>query len=91
MRYQFNFSTGGESGANIENAKRQSSLGASKPPASADAVIALDGEGGTLSEIGLALKLGRPVVAINAWREISQIRRAIDPAAAIELALQLAR
>ncbi len=59
--------------------------------ASADAVIALDGEGGTLSEIGLALKLGRPVVAIDAWREISQIRRAIDPSAAVELALQLAR
>ena len=59
--------------------------------ASADAVIALAGEGGTLSEIGLALKLGRPVVAIDAWREIRQVRRAIDPAAAVELALQLAR
>ena len=59
--------------------------------ASAHAVIALEGEGGTLSEIGLALKLGRPVVAIDAWRELSQVRRAIDPAAAVELVLHLAR
>jgi uncharacterized protein (TIGR00725 family) len=59
--------------------------------ASADAVIALEGEGGTLSEIGHALKLGRPVVAIDASREIPQVRRAIDPVAAAELALQLAR
>jgi uncharacterized protein (TIGR00725 family) len=59
--------------------------------ASADAVIALDGESGTLSEIGLALKLGRPVVAIDAWREIPQVRRAIDPIAAVELAVHLAR
>ncbi len=35
--------------------------------ASAAAVIALPGEGGTLSEIGLAIKLKRPVVALGAW------------------------
>jgi hypothetical protein len=36
LRYLFNFSTGGQSGANIENAKGQSSLGAgssNRPPA----------------------------------------------------------
>ncbi|RME22774.1 MAG: hypothetical protein D6798_15040 [Deltaproteobacteria bacterium] len=33
--------------------------------ASADAVVAIGGEAGTLSEIGLARKLGRPVVALS--------------------------
>ncbi len=32
---------------------------------SADAVIALAGEGGTLAEIGFALKLGRPLIALR--------------------------
>jgi hypothetical protein len=58
--------------------------------ASADAVIALEGEGGTLSEIGLALKLGRPVVALRAWRELAQIHHADEPDAAVEMALTLA-
>lgn len=34
---------------------------------SGDAVIAVGGEYGTLSEIGLAKKVGRPVVAISSW------------------------
>ncbi|MGH7840020.1 MAG: TIGR00725 family protein [Candidatus Binataceae bacterium] len=55
--------------------------------ASADAVVALEGEGGTLSEIGLALKLGRPLVALRAWPEIAGIAHADDPASAVELAL----
>jgi uncharacterized protein (TIGR00725 family) len=38
--------------------------------ASADAVIAMPGEAGTLSEIGLALKIGRPVVALGGWHQI---------------------
>ena len=33
----------------------------------ADAVIAVGGEYGTLSEIGFALKLGRPVVGLRTW------------------------
>jgi predicted Rossmann-fold nucleotide-binding protein len=33
-----------------------------------DAAIALAGEAGTLSEIGLALKLGTPLVYLGAWR-----------------------
>jgi len=32
-----------------------------------DAVIAIGGEWGTLSEIGFALKIGKPVVAWNSW------------------------
>jgi uncharacterized protein (TIGR00725 family) len=58
--------------------------------ATADAVVALAGEGGTLSEIGLAIKLGRPVVALRAWHEIERIARADDPEAAVDLALTLA-
>lgn len=58
--------------------------------ASADAVIALKGEGGTLSEIGLAIKLGRPVVALDSWAELQQINHANDPAEAVALALRLA-
>jgi uncharacterized protein (TIGR00725 family) len=58
--------------------------------ASAQAVVALAGEGGTLAEIGLALKLGRPVVALTAWESISGLRRAATPAAAVKLALELA-
>jgi uncharacterized protein (TIGR00725 family) len=57
--------------------------------ASADAVVALEGEGGTLSEIGLAIKLGRPVVALRAWHQLEMISHADDPDAAVGLALQL--
>jgi len=35
---------------------------------SGDAVIAISGSYGTLSEIGLAAKLGRPVVIVGGWR-----------------------
>lgn len=34
---------------------------------SGDVVIAIGGEYGTLSEIGLAKKVGRPVVALSSW------------------------
>jgi uncharacterized protein (TIGR00725 family) len=36
--------------------------------ASADVVVAVGGEWGTLSEIALAGVLGRPVVAVSGWR-----------------------
>jgi uncharacterized protein (TIGR00725 family) len=57
--------------------------------ASAHAVIALPGEAGTLSEIALALKIGRPVVALGAWHQIEGVRHAEDAEAAVALALQL--
>ncbi len=34
---------------------------------SGEVVIAVGGEYGTLSEIGLALKVGRPVIALESW------------------------
>jgi len=57
--------------------------------ASADAVVALEGEGGTLSEIGLAVKLCRPVVALRAWQQLEMIAHADDPDTAVKLALRL--
>ena len=35
---------------------------------SGDAVIAVGGSWGTLSEIGFARKLGRPVISVDSWR-----------------------
>jgi uncharacterized protein (TIGR00725 family) len=61
--------------------------------ASGDAVIAVGGEWGTLAEIGFARKLGRPVVILEGgWAvEGEGIVRAATPAAAVEVALALAR
>jgi uncharacterized protein (TIGR00725 family) len=53
---------------------------------SADAVVAIDGEYGTLSEIALALKAGIRVVALRSW-DIRGVLAADDPAAAVALAL----
>jgi uncharacterized protein (TIGR00725 family) len=59
----------------------------------ADAVIAVDGEFGTLSEIALALRLGKPVVGIDTWELRREgllddpIVRVSTPAEAVEAAL----
>ena len=58
--------------------------------ASADAVIALAGEGGTLAEIGFAIKFGKPIVALDSWPEIDGLQRAKTAAEAVALALKLA-
>ena len=62
----------------------------------ADAVVAVGGEFGTLSEIGFALRLGKPVVGLRTW-ELSRagavddrIVRAEDPEQAARLVLELA-
>jgi uncharacterized protein (TIGR00725 family) len=63
----------------------------------ADAVIAVGGEFGTLSEIALALRSGKPVVGLFTWelRRRGQISDGIveapDPAAAVALALGILR
>jgi uncharacterized protein (TIGR00725 family) len=60
------------------------------------AVIAVDGEYGTLSEIAYALKLGIPVVGLNTWqlakegRLVPAIVEATTPAEAVDKALALA-
>ena len=66
--------------------------------ASADAVIAIGGEWGTLSEIGLARRLGRTVAALGSWRaegagemaEAPGIEAVDDPADAVRVALEAA-
>jgi uncharacterized protein (TIGR00725 family) len=62
----------------------------------ADVVVAVGGEYGTLSEIALALKLGRPVVGIGSWTLVRPggatdhgMVGAGDPASAVRLALSL--
>lgn len=63
----------------------------------ADAVVAVGGRHGTLSEIGLALRMGRHVVALSSWRVESEqrlggprVHRARDPREAAAMALRLA-
>ena len=64
---------------------------------SCDAVIAVGGRYGTLSEIALALKLGKPVVGLGTWRLAQPegrrvpIVRARTPEEAVVLALRAAR
>ena len=64
---------------------------------SADAVIAVDGSYGTLSELALALVHGKPVVGLGTWRisdaegvEDQRIVRADDATEAVERAIEAA-
>jgi len=57
---------------------------------SADAVIALPGSWGTLSEVALARKSGRPVVGLRAWEDVAGVHPATSPEEAVALALRLA-
>lgn len=50
----------------------------------ADAVIAVGGGHGTLSEIALALKLGRPVVGVGTW-EVHGVEHVSTPEEALRL------
>jgi predicted Rossmann-fold nucleotide-binding protein len=57
----------------------------------ADALIAIGGEFGTLSEIGFALKTGKPVVGLGTWdlpQRPDAIRRASNAAEAVSLAIE---
>jgi uncharacterized protein (TIGR00725 family) len=62
----------------------------------ADAVIAVGGEFGTLSEIALALKMGKPVVGLGTWTLDLEglpghpLQRAADPPEAVAKALEAA-
>lgn len=57
---------------------------------SADAVIAVAGEYGTLSEIAIALKLGKPVIGINTWDNIEGVVKADNAEDAVAKAFELA-
>jgi predicted Rossmann-fold nucleotide-binding protein len=54
----------------------------------ADAVIAVGGAYGTLSEIAFALRTGVPVVGIGTW-DLADVVVAPGPEAAVELAWEL--
>lgn len=54
----------------------------------ADVVIAIGGEYGTLSEIAFALQMGKPVIGIRTW-EIKGIVKADNAEAAVSKALEL--
>lgn len=60
---------------------------------SGDAVVAVGGGYGTLSEIGLALKMGRSVIGIETWRPVrseggeSAVVQATSPGEAVRLAV----
>ncbi len=63
----------------------------------ADALIAIDGSYGTLSEIAMALGYGKPVVGLDTWRltpgsgvEDERILRAESPVQAVERAIAAA-
>ena len=62
----------------------------------ADAVVAVAGEFGTLSEIALALRLGRPVIGLGTWelardgRPVEAIRAVASPSEAAETAVAMA-
>jgi uncharacterized protein (TIGR00725 family) len=56
----------------------------------AQAVVAIHGGWGTLSEMALARKIGRPVVAIGDWGPLPGLEHAPDGAAAAARALALA-
>jgi uncharacterized protein (TIGR00725 family) len=48
-----------------------------------DVVIAIAGGYGTLSEIGLALKIGKPVIGLNTWQDIDGVDYVKTPQQAI--------
>tara|TARA_B100000315_G_scaffold244481_1_gene269105 strand:- start:2997 stop:3473 length:477 start_codon:yes stop_codon:yes gene_type:complete len=52
---------------------------------SSDILIAVAGEYGTLSEIAIALKLGKPVIGICSWNISKDILQARSPEEAIRL------
>lgn len=58
---------------------------------SGDVVVAVGGEYGTLSEIGLALKIGRPVVALESWNLGGHVVVVASPEEAVERSFETVR
>ena len=59
--------------------------------ASGDAMIAVGGSWGTMTEIAYAKRLGRPVVILEPGLELDGVDRAATPEEAVELAISRAR
>lgn len=53
-----------------------------------DVVVAIAGGYGTLSEIALALKINKPVIGLDTWKEISGIHYVTDHREAIRSVIQ---
>jgi len=51
----------------------------------ASALVAIEGEYGTLSEIAIGLKLGKPVVQLDSWPQLSGTPQAETPEQAVEM------
>jgi uncharacterized protein (TIGR00725 family) len=56
-----------------------------------DAVIALPGEFGTLSEIAFALRLGKPVIGLSTWDVSEKIIKVKNAEEAVRIALDRAK
>ena len=56
--------------------------------ATADALIAVGGEYGTLSEIAFALKMGKPVISLSSW-DIPGVIKVKDPSEALSTLLEV--
>jgi len=55
----------------------------------ADALIAIGGKYGTLSEIAFALAFGKPIVGLHTWQGIEGMIQSASPAEAVETIFQL--
>jgi uncharacterized protein (TIGR00725 family) len=51
---------------------------------SSDILVAISGGYGTLSEISIALKLGKPVIGLHTWPNMEGIRYVTTPEAALD-------
>lgn len=56
---------------------------------SCDAIIAIGGSYGTLSEIAFALRLEIPIIGIKTWDVSPEIKKAGTPKEAVDMALRL--
>ena len=56
---------------------------------SCEALIAISGSHGTLSEIALALKMWKPVVGLNTWENIQEVHYVKSAEEAVEKAFSL--
>ncbi|MEJ2199802.1 MAG: TIGR00725 family protein [Desulfuromonadaceae bacterium] len=53
----------------------------------AQVLIAVEGEYGTLSELAVALKLGKPVICLHSWPELPGLLRVDSPEQAVAAAM----
>lgn len=56
---------------------------------SAQGVVAMPGSWGTMSEIALSIKMGKPVAAVDSWKEISGVLQTSSPESAVEAVLRM--